>query len=109
MQTVVDTKQRRTISCLVLAALMLFACEVNLAKLVLTKAVNERILGYACIVMLVGPFLSGFGLRRRINRMQSTGEVSVSAAAQINSDVVGLICGTYCLLLVLLMLRWLMG
>jgi len=80
---------------------MLFVCELNLVRWIVAKASNHRdFLDYAWCLLLAGPFLIGYVLRRRVNRMQTTSEVSPKAAAQISSDISGLVFVTYCLLLI---------
>jgi hypothetical protein len=95
------TSQRRNdVTHIVMAAFALFVCEFALAKWIFAQPGNQRdIVDYGYLVILPGPFLLGLRLRRRVNALQSTEDMSVRASAQINSDVSFLMASTYSLLL----------
>lgn len=95
------TSQRRDdVIRVVVAAFALLVCEFALVKWILAKPGNQRdLVDYAFLLILPVPFLLGLRLRRRVDTLHSTEDVSVSASTQIKADVSVLMSTSYGLLL----------
>ena len=92
------SKRRDDVIRIVMAAFALFVCEFILVKWIFAQPGNQRdLVDYGYVLILPGPFLLGLRLRRRVKELQSTGDVSARASAEINSDVTVVMSLTYVL------------